>query len=55
MPRLALSGDEKASRKLWSRVLPADEVESNLELARAARGRFVRAAEEPLNDVELDG
>ncbi|MCP4836716.1 MAG: hypothetical protein GY895_18345 [Phycisphaera sp.] len=52
---LALSGDEKASRKLWSRVLPADEVESNLELARAARGRFVRAAEEPLNDVELDG
>ncbi len=41
----ALAGDlesEQTARRLWARVLPSAAVEQNLELARAARGRFTR-------------
>lgn len=33
----ALGGDEDAARRLWARVLPAPDVERNLEIAREAR------------------
>ncbi len=37
---LALSGEEDEARRLWSRVLPSEEVEANLAVARAARPSF---------------
>ena len=47
---LALAGDEEASRRLWSRVVPPKAVESNLQLAREARGRFSRPETGVVND-----
>jgi len=41
----ALAGGEESEQKargLWSRVLPAEAVDQNLQLARAARGRSAR-------------
>lgn len=40
-----LAGDEDEARSLWSRVLPAREVEANLQLARSVRNRFSMASE----------
>lgn len=38
----AIAGDEDAARGYWSRVLAADEVARNLEVARTARPNFAR-------------
>ncbi|MFB0985158.1 MAG: hypothetical protein QMB94_02595 [Phycisphaerales bacterium] len=37
----ALKGDEARAIELWSRVLPSEEVNRNLAIAREARSRFL--------------
>ncbi|MCH2161928.1 MAG: tetratricopeptide repeat protein, partial [Phycisphaerales bacterium] len=39
----ALSGDEEAARELWGRIVSRSEVETNLRIARGARGAFGKA------------
>lgn len=41
----ALGGEESAARELWGRVVPAPQVEANLEVARKAKARFETTAE----------
>ena len=36
----ALAGDEAGAAQLWTRVVPASDVESNIKLSRLARAKF---------------
>jgi len=40
----ALAGDEEAATRLWSRVVPPEDVRRNLETARLARANFAAPA-----------
>jgi len=41
----ALAGDEAGAAQLWTRVVPASDVESNIKMSRLARAKFKAASQ----------